>query len=356
MGFLLVARRLRLADRRSLGYGLPARLFLREAAIAFGIGVVLMGSIVAIMVVLHLRLLRPGVALNAAALVRLAGQGLVRGIAVALIEETFLRGAMWTGIARESGAWLATVLTALIYALTHFVSSYHVPPEQLSWHSGIDMLAGSFGAFARPWDIADAYICLFAVGVVLATVRMRTGNVAASLGLHAGWVWVITFVRETSVADPANPLHGLLSHFDGVVGWLVCGVDGAGGIRPGALLPRAAQAARKHGREPLQALQGVMLFQAVLALLGRQRQQLQQPVAHPLGIIEVARDMGVGRRQLRQHLAQCGDQVRVLRRYRRRRMRRPPAHLSHGQSVRLVPARLEPEYPLTQAQQPQQSI
>jgi membrane protease YdiL (CAAX protease family) len=160
--------------------------------------------------------------LNAAAVARLAGEGLARGIGVALIEETFLRGAMWTGIARESGALVATLLTSLIYALTHFVSSYHVPPDQISWQSGIDMLVGSFGAFARPWSVADAYICLFAVGAVLATVRMRTGNVAASLGLHAGWVWVITFVRETSVADAANPLHGLLSHFDGVVGWLVC--------------------------------------------------------------------------------------------------------------------------------------
>ena len=93
---------------------------------------------------------------------------------------------MWSGIARESGALAATVLTSLIYALTHFVSSYHVPPDQIGWHSGIDMLAGSFGAFARPVDVADAYICLFAVGVVLATVRMRTGNIAASLGLHAG--------------------------------------------------------------------------------------------------------------------------------------------------------------------------
>jgi membrane protease YdiL (CAAX protease family) len=222
LGFFLVARRLRLADRYSLGYGLPPRQFLREAALAFGIGVVLMATIVAIMVALHLRLLRPGVAVNAAVFGRLAGQGLARGIAVALIEETFLRGAMWTGIARESGALVATLLTSLIYALTHFVSSYHVPPEQLGWHSGIDMLAGSFGKFAHPWDIADAYVCLFAVGVVLATVRMRTGNVAASLGLHAGWIWVITFVREISVADPANALHGLLSRFDGVVGWLVC--------------------------------------------------------------------------------------------------------------------------------------
>jgi membrane protease YdiL (CAAX protease family) len=222
VGFYLVARRLRLADRTSLGFGLPARQFLREAGIAFGIGVLLMGLIIAIMLALHLRLLRPGVALTAATFGKLAAQGLVRGVAVALIEETFLRGAMWTGIARESGVLPATILTSLIYALTHFVSSYHVPPDQIGWHSGIDMLAGSFGAFARPIDVADAYICLFAVGVVLATVRMRTGNVAASLGLHAGWVWVITFVRETSTADLANPLHGLLSHFDGVVGWLVC--------------------------------------------------------------------------------------------------------------------------------------
>ena len=222
VGFVLVARRLRLADRVSLGFGLPPRQFLREAGIAFGIGVLLMGLIIAIMLALHLRLLRPGVHLNWVTWGKLAAQGLVSGIAVALIEETFLRGAMWTGIARESGAVTATVLTALVYALTHFVSSYHVPPEQLRWHSGIDMLAGSFGAFAHPLHVADAYICLFAVGVVLATVRMRTGNIAASLGLHAGWVWVITFVRGTSVADLSNPLHTLLSQFDGVVGWLVC--------------------------------------------------------------------------------------------------------------------------------------
>jgi uncharacterized protein len=221
-GFFLVARHLRLADRNSLGFGLPASQFLREVAIAFGIGIVLMGLIVAIMLALHLRLLRPGVVLSAANFAKLAAQGLLRGAAVALIEETFLRGAMWSGIARESGVLTATVLTSLVYALTHFVSSYHIPNDQVSWRSGVDMLAGSFGAFARPLDVADAYICLFAVGAVLATVRMQTGNIAASLGLHAGWVWVITFVRETSVPDPSNPLHGLLSHFDGVVGWLVC--------------------------------------------------------------------------------------------------------------------------------------
>ena len=83
VGFLLVARRLRLADRVSLGFGLPPRQFLRETGIGFAIGVLLMGLIIAIMLALHLRLLRPGVMLNWMTFGKLAAQGLLSGIAVA---------------------------------------------------------------------------------------------------------------------------------------------------------------------------------------------------------------------------------------------------------------------------------
>ncbi len=41
------------------------------------------------------------------------------------------------------------------------------------------------------------------------------------MGLHAGWVWVITFMREGSQPNDAHPLRFLMSQFDGVVGWLV---------------------------------------------------------------------------------------------------------------------------------------
>ena len=222
LGFWAVARHLGLADRVSLGYGLARRRFFTEATRSFLIGVPLMAAVVGLMVLLGLRGWKPGVVISAGVLAKLALQGVLRGIAVALIEETFLRGAMFAGIARESGTTLAVILTSLVYALTHFVSSYHVPADQIAWRSGFDQLAGSFGAFAHPAQVADAYICLFAVGVVLAVVRAITGNIAAGLGLHAGFVWVITFVRETSVATAGHPLGFLLSRFDGVVGWLVC--------------------------------------------------------------------------------------------------------------------------------------
>lgn len=223
VGFVLVARRLRLADRKSLGYGAPRAVFLRELGIGFAIGAPMMGLVVAVMVALGLLEWKPGITIDAASLLAIAGVGLLRGFAVALIEETFLRGAMFSGIARESGPKAAAILTALVYAATHFVGHSRIGDTGAGWGSGLALLADSFGQFAHPWAIADAYLSLFAVGVVLAMVRAETGHIGACLGLHASWVWVITFVRETSIANRASPLAFLLSRFDGVVGWLVLG-------------------------------------------------------------------------------------------------------------------------------------
>src|SRR5579862_8026028 len=52
--FLLVARRARLSDRQSLGYGLPRRRFLRELAVGLGLGVSTMLLVVALMAALGL--------------------------------------------------------------------------------------------------------------------------------------------------------------------------------------------------------------------------------------------------------------------------------------------------------------
>lgn len=223
IGFIVIARRLALADRASLGYGLPRAQFFTEAGVGLALGVATMLPIVAIMIALDLRVLREGVTLDLATFANLTVKGLTSGIAVALLEETFLRGAMHTGIQRQSGARLAVVLTALVYSWTHFIGKYRIPADEVGPGSGLELLAGSLAAFGDPLKIADAFLCLFAVGVLLGMVRSLTGNIAACIGLHAGWVWVITFVRETSVRDESSPLAFLLSTFDGMVGWLVLG-------------------------------------------------------------------------------------------------------------------------------------
>lgn len=222
VGFVLVARRLKVADRRSLGYALPPAMFTREVAVGVVLGVALMLPVLATMVALDMRD-RTGPALSAWAWVSLMLGGLARGLVIAFIEETFMRGAMHTAIARESGAKLAVGVTALLYAATHFIGRYRVAASDVTAWSGVEMLQGALAAFAHPIDILDAFLCLTAVGVLLGMVRQLTGNIAACVGLHAGWVAVIFVVRETSERNSHGPAAWLLSDYDGFIGWMVLG-------------------------------------------------------------------------------------------------------------------------------------
>jgi membrane protease YdiL (CAAX protease family) len=221
LGLILTARRLRLNDRASLGFGLARPAFLREMSLGLLLGALTMAAVVAVMGLMGLITWSAAAPLAAGALAKLLLLRLLSGLAVAFIEETFLRGAMLTGISREVGATRAVLLTALIYSATHFFASYKIPAADVTAASGLDLISGTLHLFAHPLAIADAFACLFAVGVVLGTIRVTTGNIAACIGLHAGWVWVMLVAHELSRPARDAPLSFLLSRFDGFIGWLV---------------------------------------------------------------------------------------------------------------------------------------
>jgi membrane protease YdiL (CAAX protease family) len=222
VGFVLLARRLRVADRASLGYALPPRRFLAEVARAMLLGALLMLPVLATMAALDMREFKAGFAAAPMDWVKLILAGAASGIVVAIIEETFLRGAMFTAISRESGVATAIAATSLLYAATHFFARFRVANDAVNPGSGVDMLAGVLTSFAHPLDILDAFLCLAAVGVVLGLVRHVTGNIAACIGLHAGWVMVIATVRQTS-QPTAGTSAWLMSDYDGFIGWMVFG-------------------------------------------------------------------------------------------------------------------------------------
>ena len=223
VGFLLVARHLGLADRGSLGYGLPRPLFVREMLLGLALGAATMLAVVAAMSALGLLDWSRAATLGAGAVGQLLIARLLSGLAVAFIEETFVRGAMYTAIERESGARTAVLLTSLLYAATHFFGKVRIAPEDVTPWSGVALLSQSLQAFAHFGGIVDAFLALTAVGVVLALVRQATGNIGACLGLHAGWVWVMLVVHELAAPRRGAVLGFLLSRFDGFVGWLVLG-------------------------------------------------------------------------------------------------------------------------------------
>ncbi len=108
IGFMFVAKRAGLADKQSLGYALPRRRFVHEMLLALAIGAIGMLAVVGIMTALGL-LRWSDAGLSATALTQLLAARLLSGIAVAFIEETFLRGAMFTALERESGVRTAIV-------------------------------------------------------------------------------------------------------------------------------------------------------------------------------------------------------------------------------------------------------
>jgi len=221
IGFILVARRVGLSDKQSVGYALPRPLFVREMLTALVLGVVGMGAIVGIMTALGLLDWTQASTATGGKLAKIIFNRLLSGLAVGFIEETMLRGVMFAAIQRESGTKWAIFLTSVVYAAVHFLAKYYIPPEQVTSHSGFTLLAGMTNWFSRPLEMADAYMCLFAVGMVLAIIRARRGNIAACIGMHAGWVWVMLIARELTNPVRDQPLSFLLSQFDGFIGWLV---------------------------------------------------------------------------------------------------------------------------------------
>jgi uncharacterized protein len=219
VAFLLAMKRLRLRGRADWGYGLPRPAFLRQFAAGLGIGVATMLPMSIAMHVLGIHELRPG--FDIPLLAGAVAEGAAIGLVVAIIEETFFRGLMYRAVERESGFAAAAWCTALIYASIHFFARVKIPAEDVGWDSGFQLLAGSLANLARPLTIIDSFLTLTLVGLMLALVRRHTGAIAACIGLHMGWVWVIKTTLAVGREVEPSPLSFLVSRFDGYTGWLV---------------------------------------------------------------------------------------------------------------------------------------
>jgi membrane protease YdiL (CAAX protease family) len=202
--------------KRDFGYGLPWRRFLTLCLLWGAVGVATAGVGAAFLLATHLRVaasdLTPTVFLTA----------LGSGIAVALIEETVFRGVMHTAIERESGPWMAALLTAPLFAVLHFVAKVRIAPQDVGWGSGFDLLLLSFAPLAHPALVLDAFLSWLTVGLILSLTRVLTGNIAVAIGLHAGWVVVLRMLQLCTVGGSSPAYSAWVSHFDGLLGlWLL---------------------------------------------------------------------------------------------------------------------------------------
>jgi membrane protease YdiL (CAAX protease family) len=202
-------------SKRDFGYGLPWRRFLKLSLLWGTVGVATAGVGAAFLLMTHLRV---GVSLSGAYVLTALGSG----IAVALIEETVFRGLMHTAIERESGPWMAAMLTAPLFAVLHFVAKVRIAPEDVGWGSGFDLLLLSFAPLGHPTLVLDVFLSWLTVGLILSLTRVLTGNIAVAIGLHAGWVVVLRMLQLATDAGSSPAYSAWVSHFDGLLGlWLL---------------------------------------------------------------------------------------------------------------------------------------
>jgi membrane protease YdiL (CAAX protease family) len=219
LAFLLAMHRLRLRGRGDWGYGIPRPAFLRQFAAGLAIGVATMLPMSVAMHALGIRELLPG--FDAALLAGAVLEGALVGLAVAVIEETFFRGLMYRAVERESGFAAAAWFTALVYASIHFFARVKIPAAEVAWDSGFRLLGGALANLSHPLTIVDSFVTLTLVGLLLALVRRRSGAIAACIGLHMGWVWVIKSTLALGREAETSAYSHLVSRFDGYTGWLV---------------------------------------------------------------------------------------------------------------------------------------
>jgi len=217
IGLIVLTRRLGLSNRAALGYGLPRAEFLRQLGIGWAAGIGLMLPLVALLLALDVRQIKPGLDGDLPAL--LLG-GVVSGFAVAFIEETFFRGILFTAVSRTSGTRAAIIAPTLLYAALHFLGGkLRVPPAEVSWLHGFEVLSRLFERYAQPLAFVDSFLALVALGVLLAMVRRRTGAIAGCIGLHAAGVCAIFVLRDTTTVNGQAPFGFIVGQYDGVIGW-----------------------------------------------------------------------------------------------------------------------------------------
>lgn len=219
-----VSRRLGLTRARDFGYDLPWRRCVRVALLfgLIGIGTATLGA--AFLLATHLRTLTAVPALTQSSLLqwlRFVLTGLGSGVAVALIEESVMRGGLHTAIARESGEAAAALTTAPLFALLHFFAHATIAPAAVDASSGFVLLRAFFSPWAHPALILDAFLAWLAVGLLLSLTRIWSGNIAPALGLHAGWVLVLRVLQLATGASPGGAFAPWVGRFDGLLGYWV---------------------------------------------------------------------------------------------------------------------------------------
>lgn len=141
------------------------------------------------------------------------------------LEEAIFRGMLlrifWTAFARVA----AVLLSAFVFAIVHFKRVPWDRDAEVGIWSGLEVAGMGVFSFIYTFEFFH-FVNLLLAGILLNLVFLRTRNLAACMGLHAGWVtlrglwgdWVVVadspasfWVGSRGVVDGVLPVFILLA-------------------------------------------------------------------------------------------------------------------------------------------------
>jgi len=147
-------------------------------------------------------------------------KAVVVGLLIALIEESIFRGALFTGLYKQTGAVIATFFSSLLYATVHFIRYRDLPADtDIGWFTGLTMMPETIYRF-RYWSIWDYFLTLFIFGVLLALLRLKHKSIAACIGVHAGIVMLIKISDYVTNRTHNSNFDYLVSQYNSTFGWI----------------------------------------------------------------------------------------------------------------------------------------
>jgi len=117
------------------------------------------------------------------------GKVLVASITVPFVEEWFFRGIILGVLLRTGRKYIPILAVSALFAVVHFLKAPERTSAIVTWSSGLNSIAHSFGRVGDPMMLASAFVTLFFIGCILADARMLTHSLWLSIGLHAGWIF-----------------------------------------------------------------------------------------------------------------------------------------------------------------------
>ncbi len=207
-------------SRQSFGFDGSKKVFMENLLQGMLAGILILALLELFLLLLGIHQIKPNLDYFWSNLFLIFIKATLVGLVIGFIEESIFRGALFSSLTKKTSVLVTVSLTSLVYAAVHFLK-YRALPEgtEITWVTGMEILPEALFRFSDP-NIIDHFLTLFVLGVLLSMIRIRNGNIAMCIGIHAGIVMTMKVTGRFSEYMPGSQFDSLVSRYDHMLGYL----------------------------------------------------------------------------------------------------------------------------------------